>query len=68
MYWQGDSTASDSSLGPTQATEIDFAWHNGEPPTPTYLHNATQLPDLLEEAAGAGTVSLTAAEWMNANN
>ncbi|PAS92274.1 MAG: hypothetical protein CGU28_16860 [Candidatus Dactylopiibacterium carminicum] len=68
MVWAGDSSATDSSLGPTQATPIDFAWHNGELPTPKNLHTATELPDLLTKYAGAGKVSLTAAQWMNANN
>jgi len=68
MIWQGDSSAADSSLGPTQATAISFAWKNGTPPAPKVLHAATELPALLSSNAGAGRVSLTAAQWMNANN
>jgi len=68
MYWAGASSDTGSSLGPIQATPITFAWHNGTPPTPLNLHAATDLPTLLTNYAGAGTVSLTAAQWMNANN
>lgn len=39
--WQGDSDAPGSSLGPTQAPQIPFEWHDGDsierlstPPTP----------------------------------
>ena len=68
MVWQGNSDDSGSSLGPTQATPITFAWHNGTPPTPATLHTATEVPALVTSYAGASKLSLTAAQWMNANN
>lgn len=68
MVWQGNSEDSGSSLGPTQATQISFAWHNGTPPTPKKLHAASEVPALLASYAGAGRLSLTPAQWMNANN
>ncbi len=68
MYWQGNSTDSGSPLAATQATAITFAWHNGTPPTPKRLDAAVDVPALVTGNAGAGKVSLTAAQWMNANN
>lgn len=68
MYWQGNSTDSGSPLAATQATAITFAWHNGTPPTPKRLDATADVAALVTGNAGAGKLSLTAAQWMNANN
>jgi len=68
--WHGDSDAPDSTLGPTQAPPIPFAWHNGTPTYPVTLDPIATLPALLTgpQGAGAGKIGLTTAEWLNVAN
>ena len=68
--WHGDSDAPDSTLGPTQAPPIPFAWHNGTPAYPVTLDPIATLPALLTgpQGAGAGKIGLTTAEWLNVAN
>lgn len=68
--WQGDSTATDSTLGPSEAPEIPFAWHNGAPSYPMALHQVDDLAGLLTGAqgAGAGKIGMTTAQWLRVNN
>ena len=68
--WHGNSDAPDSTLGPAQAPQIPFAWHNG---TPAYLFSVdpiAALPALLTgpQGAGAGKIGLTTTEWLNVAN
>ncbi|HEU5134008.1 MAG TPA: chitobiase/beta-hexosaminidase C-terminal domain-containing protein [Steroidobacteraceae bacterium] len=68
--WTGDSDAPDSTLGPTQAPQIDFAWHNGTPAYPMTLDSLADLPALLTGAqgAGAGKIGMTTQQWLQVAN
>ncbi len=68
--WQGDSTDANSSLGPTQAPQIEFNWHNGTPVYPITLDPIATLPALLTgpQGAGAGKIGMTTAQWLNVAN
>jgi pectate lyase len=68
--WQGDSDAPDSTLGPTQAPQIPFVWHNGGPTYPTTLDPVAMLGALLTgpQGAGAGRIGLTTGQWLNVTN
>lgn len=68
--WHGDSSAPDSTLGPTQAPQIPFAFRNG-PITYAYtLDPISSLGALLSgpQGAGAGKLGLTTAQWLNVAN
>jgi len=59
-----------SSLGPRQAPQIPFVWHNGGP---TYLYGVDPvgtLGTLLTgpQGAGAGKIGLTTDEWLSVAN
>jgi pectate lyase len=68
--WQGDSDAPDSTLGPTQAPQIPFVFHNGGPTYPTTRDPVATLGALLTgpEGAGAGKIGLTTGQWLNVAN
>ena len=68
--WQGDSGAPGSSLGPTQAPQIEFVWHNGTPTYPMTLDTLAELPGLLTgpQGAGAGKIGMTAQQWLQVVN
>jgi pectate lyase len=68
--WTGDSDAPGSSLGPTQAPQIEFAWHNGTPTYPMTLDDLADLPALLAGAqgAGAGKIGMTTQQWLQVAN
>ena len=68
--WRGDSDDPLSSLGPRQAPQIPFVWHNGGP---TYLYGVDPvgtLGTLLTgpQGAGAGKIGLTTDEWLSVAN
>lgn len=68
--WQGSSNAPDSTLGPTQAPQIPFAWHNGGL---TYFYTmdaVSELPVLLTgpQGAGAGKIGMTTSQWLRITN
>ncbi len=68
--WQGNSDDPLSSLGPRQAPQIPFAWHNGGL---TYLYSmdpVETLGPLLSgpQGAGAGKIGLTTGQWLNVTN
>jgi pectate lyase len=68
--WQGDSGAAGSTLGPAQAPEIPFTWHNG---APTYLMTVDPVPSLQAlltgpQGAGAGRIGMTTAQWLSVTN
>ncbi|HEU4778721.1 MAG TPA: chitobiase/beta-hexosaminidase C-terminal domain-containing protein [Steroidobacteraceae bacterium] len=68
--WTGDSDSPDSTLGPTQAPQIPFEWHNGTPVYPMTLDPLASLPALLAGAqgAGAGKIGMTTQQWLQVNN
>ena len=68
--WHGDSDALDSTLGPTQAPQIPFAWHNGTPTYPVTVDPIATLPALLTgpQGAGAGKVGMTSEQWLSVAN
>jgi pectate lyase len=68
--WQGDSEAPGSSLGPTQAPPVPFAWHNGGPAYPITLDPVDSLQALLTgpQGAGAGKIGLTTGQWLRVAN
>jgi pectate lyase len=68
--WQGDSDASGSSLGPMQAPQIPFAWHNGGPSYPISLDAVDQLAEIVAgpQGAGAGKIGLSTAQWLRIAN
>ncbi len=68
--WQGDSADANSPLGPTQAPQIPFAWHNGTPTYPVSIDPIATLPALLTgpQGAGAGKVGMTTAQWLSVAN
>ena len=64
--WQGDSDDPHSSLGPTQAPQIPFAWHNGTPMYLITMDPVATLPALLTgpQGAGAGKIGMTTQQWL----
>jgi pectate lyase len=68
--WQGDSEDPLSTLGPTQAPSIPFAWHNGGIGYLYSVDPVSTLPALLTgpEGAGAGRIGLTTTQWLNVTN
>jgi len=68
--WHGDSDAPDSTLGPSQAPAIPFAWHNGTPGYPITVDPLAVLPALLTgpQGAGAGKIGMTTVQWLNVAN
>jgi pectate lyase len=68
--WQGDSDAPGSSLGPTQAPQIPFVWHNGTPAYPMTIDPVATLPALLSGAqgAGAGRIGMATQQWLQVAN
>jgi len=68
--WSGDSEAPGSSLGPTQAPQVPFAWHNGGPSYPITLDPVEDLPALLTgpQGAGAGKIGMTTQQWLQVAN
>ena len=69
--WQGNSDDPLSTLGPTQATQIPFVWHNGGGPTYLYSKDpVASLGALLAgpQGAGAGKIGMTAAQWLSVSN
>ena len=68
--WYGSSDAADSTLGPTQAPQVPFGWHNGGP---TYLRSVdpvANLPMLVAgpQGAGAGKIGMTTQQWLQVTN
>jgi pectate lyase len=68
--WQGNSDTPGSSLGPTQAPQIPFAWHNGTPTYPMTIDPLATLPSLLTgpQGAGAGKIGMTTQQWLQIAN
>jgi pectate lyase len=68
--WTGDSDTPGSTLGPVQAPQIPFAWHNGGPSYPITLDPLASLPALLTGAqgAGAGKIGMTSQQWLQVAN
>jgi pectate lyase len=68
--WTGDSDAPGSSLGPTQAPQVDFVWHNGTPTYPVTIDELDELPGLLTgpTGAGAGKIGMTTQQWLQVTN
>jgi pectate lyase len=68
--WQGGSADAGSTLGPRQAPQIPFAWHNGGPAYPITLDPVETLGALLTgpQGAGAGKIGLTTSQWLNVAN
>jgi pectate lyase len=68
--WQGDSSDANSPLGPTQAPQIEFDWHNGTPVYPITVDPIATLPVLLTgpQGAGAGKLGMTTAQWLSVAN
>ncbi|WP_188698039.1 pectate lyase family protein [Silvimonas amylolytica] len=69
--WEGNSHGANSTLGPNQAPEIAFAWHNGTPTYTAHMHEVSQLKDLLSgpnSKAGAGRITMTTAQWLSPTN
>ena len=68
--WTGDSGAPGSSLGPTQAPQTEFVWHNGTPTYPITIDPIATLPALLtgSQGAGAGKIGMTTQQWLQVAN
>ena len=68
--WQGNSDDPRSSLGPTQAPQVPFVWHNGGPTYVKHVDPIEELPGLLTGAqgAGAGKIGMTTAQWLSVAN
>ncbi len=69
--WQGNSDDPLSSLGPTQAPQVPFVWHNGGGPMYLYSKDpVAALGSLLTgpQGAGAGKIGLTSAQWLSVSN
>lgn len=68
--WRGDSDVAGSTLGPTQAPQIPFAWHNGTPVYPISVDPIESLPALLTgpQGAGAGKIGMSTAQWLSVAN
>jgi pectate lyase len=68
--WRGDSDVAGSTLGPTQAPQIPFAWHNGTPVYPISVDPLEALPALLTGplGAGAGRIGMSTQQWLSVTN
>jgi pectate lyase len=68
--WHGDSDTPGSTLGPVQAPQIEFAWHNGTPTYPMSVDSLADLPALLTgpQGAGAGKIGMTTRQWLQVAN
>jgi pectate lyase len=68
--WHGDSDTAGSTLGPVQAPQIVFNWHNGTPTYPMSVDSLANLPALLTGAqgAGAGKIGMTTQQWLQVAN
>ncbi len=68
--WQGNSDDALSTLGPDQAPQIPFAWHNGGPMYPYAMDPVETLGEILSgpQGAGAGKIGLTTSQWLNIAN
>jgi pectate lyase len=68
--WHGDSDTAGSTLGPVQAPQIEFAWHNGTPTYPMSVDPLADLPALLTgpQGAGAGKIGMTTQQWLQVAN
>lgn len=69
--WQGNSDDPLSTLGPTQAPQAPFVWHNGGGPSYLYSKDpvATLGPLLTgPQGAGAGKIGLSTAQWLSVTN
>jgi pectate lyase len=69
--WQGDSDDPLSTLGPSQAPQVPFVWHNGGGPAYLYSKDPVAgLGALLSgpQGAGAGKIGLTTGQWLNVAN
>jgi pectate lyase len=69
--WQGNSDDPLSTLGPTQAPQVPFVWHNGGGPSYLYTKDpVATLGTLLTGAqgAGAGRIGMTSAQWLSVSN
>jgi pectate lyase len=68
--WYGNSDAALSTLGPTQAPQIPFVWHNGGPMYLMTLDPVADLPTLLTgpQGAGAGRIGMTTQQWLQVAN
>ena len=69
--WQGNSDDPLSSLGPTQAPQIPFVWHNGGGPMYLYSKDpVATLGTLLTgpQGAGAGKIGMSTSQWLSVSN
>jgi len=69
--WQGNSDDPLSTLGPSQAPQVPFVWHNGGGPTYLYTKDpVSTLGPLLTgpQGAGAGRIGMTPAQWLSVTN
>ena len=69
--WTGDSDAPGSSLGPTQAPQIPFVWHNGGADLPDDDRCARRTARTLltgPQGAGAGKIGMTTQQWLQVAN
>jgi pectate lyase len=69
--WQGNSDDPLSTLGPTQAPQVPFVWHNGGGPSYLYTKDpVTTLGALLTgpQGAGAGRIGMATAQWLSVAN
>jgi pectate lyase len=69
--WQGNSDDPASTLGPAQAPQIPFVWHNGGGPGYLYAKDpVSSLGTLLTgpQGAGAGKIGMTSAQWLSVAN
>jgi len=68
--WKGNSSDPLSTLGPIQAPPKLLKFKTA-PPTPAKLHDPAELRTLLRdgpEPAGAGKITMTIPQWLNAKN
>jgi len=69
--WQGNSDDPLSTLGPSQAPQVPFVWHNGGGPSYLYTKDAVSTLGALltgPQGAGAGKIGLTPAQWLSVTN
>ena len=59
-----------STLGPAQAPQIPFVWHNGAPTYPKTVDPIAALPALLsgDQGAGAGKIGMATQQWLQVTN
>ncbi|HEV7605949.1 MAG TPA: chitobiase/beta-hexosaminidase C-terminal domain-containing protein [Steroidobacteraceae bacterium] len=68
--WTGDSATPGSTLGPVQAPQIPFVWHNGTPTYPKTVDPIAALSALLtgDQGAGAGKIGMATQQWLQVAN